>query len=97
MIEGVQRHGSFLLGLQDPVGGQLVERVMGFFQLAVRAPAPHRVAAAAIEQDVGRSLENEAGEVGHLAALSAVVQPQENFLNQVVDFVSVGATPKESA
>ena len=70
---------------------------MGFFEFAVGAPAPHCVAAPTVEKDVGRGLKNEAGEVRDLAAVAAVVQPKQHFLNQIVDFVPVGSAPEEGA
>jgi hypothetical protein len=97
LIQGLQGHGRFLFGLQDSVRRQLVERMMGFFEFAVGAPAPHCVAAAAVQENIGRGLEDEAGKVRHLSALPTIMQSQEHFLNQVVDLVTIGSSPKERA
>jgi iron complex outermembrane recepter protein len=69
---------------------------MDFLKLAVRAASADRVAATPVQQDIGRGLEDEAGEIGDLAALAAIVQPEQNFLNQVVDFMTVSAAAEES-
>ncbi|MES3026423.1 MAG: hypothetical protein V4820_01070 [Pseudomonadota bacterium] len=97
LVQRVKRDGGFLLALKNPVGRELVKRVVDFLQLAMGAAAANRVAAVAIQQDVGRRLEDEAGKVRDLAAAAAIVESEEHLLNQVVDLVAVGAASKERA
>lgn len=93
--QGRQSDRSLLLGLQNPVGRQVVDRMVDRLQFAVRLAVADGVPTAAVQQDVGGRLENEAVEVGHGLAAATAVEPKKDLLDEVVHVMMRNAAAEE--
>ena len=69
--------------------------MMDVLQLTMGLSPPHRIAAMAVKQDIGGGLENEAGQIGDVAALATAMEAQEDLLNEVVDLMAFDPPPEE--
>lgn len=92
-----QSDRSLLLGLQNPVGRQIIDRVVNRLQLTVRLTVTHGVPTPTIQQHIGRRLEDEAVQVGHSLAAASAVQAKQHLLNEIVDVVVRNPTAEKGA
>lgn len=88
---------SLLLGLQNPIRRQVVDRVVNRLQLTMRLTMTHGVPAPAIKQHVSRRLEDEAVQVGYRLAAAPAVQAKQHLLNEIVDVVVRNPTAEKGA